>query len=234
MVVSASLFFFASSVFAETKLLPPQITTFSENISNQEIFYVGGFTARSNIEVVIYLQNLETGETYNLNSTANEQGEWFYRHDNFLPRGDYILWTQSVDGGEKSAPSSQYELVVEKTALQFGSTRVGIGMIYAGLSLILLVIIFILLVYIARHIKEDRKRRFVFGKEIGEVEEAVRYGFAMLKKDIEREIEVLSMKDGVLTKDEEDRKEMLLQDLELIREKIGKEITDVKNLGNPA
>src|SRR3989344_450495 len=230
LVVSASLFFFASSVFAETKLLPPQITTFSENISNQEIFYVGGFTARSNIEVVIYLQNLETGETYNLNSTANEQGEWFYRHDNFLPRGDYILWTQSVDGGEKSAPSSQYELVVEKTALQFGSTRVGIGMIYAGLSLILLVIIFILLVYIARHIKEDRKRRFVFGKEIGEVEEAVRYGFAMLKKDIEREIEVLSMKDGVLTKDEEDRKEMLLQVLELIRQKIGKEITDVRNL----
>ncbi|MDP4007104.1 MAG: cohesin domain-containing protein, partial [bacterium] len=88
--------FVAHPVFAQTlELAPPLITTISRNISNEEIFYVGGKTEASLSQVVIYLQNLRTGETFSHNVTSDKLGDWFYRHDTFLSSGSYLLWTQA-------------------------------------------------------------------------------------------------------------------------------------------
>jgi hypothetical protein len=44
-------------------LEPPVITTVSRNITNEEIFYIGGRTRLPDTEVTIYLQDLQRGET---------------------------------------------------------------------------------------------------------------------------------------------------------------------------
>ena len=67
-------------------------------------------------------------------------------------------------------------------------------------------------------------------KEVGEVEEAVRHGFAVLKRDIEAEITAVR-RAGRLTTEEKRREKELLDDLERIRKEIGKEILDIEKFG---
>jgi len=67
-------------------------------------------------------------------------------------------------------------------------------------------------------------------KEIKEAEEAVRYGFLILKRDIEKELELienLRLK-GELKQEEEERRLKLLKDLEWVKQRIGKEVKDIE------
>ena len=72
-----------------------------------------------------------------------------------------------------------------------------------------------------------RKERAM--KEVREAEEAVRKGFAVLKRDIQQELEIIgkAKMERVLRAEEEKQEAQLLEDLVSIQRRIGKEIEDI-------
>lgn len=214
------------------ELAPPYVTTISRNVSNNEIFYIGGKTENKDTAVTIFSQNLSTGETTSYEVTSDKKGEWFYRHNTFLSPGKYILWTQARLGDISSPPSSQIEMTVARAALVFGVTRISYETLYLITVFILIMIViglFFLMVYHA--LRARRKHKLVL-KEVGEAQESVRRGFAVLRRDIEREIEMLK-RDRITkdpTQEERQREEELRRDLKDIEDRIGHEIWDIEKL----
>ncbi len=234
LIIFVSSLFFGNRINAEeiqqVKLSPPFISSVSRKISNEEIFYVGGKTDNSDIKVIIYLQNLQTGETFNENVIPDSKGNWFYRHSTFLTPGDYLLWTQSKFGEELSPPSPQIQMTVQKTAIQFGASRFSYETIYLIIAIIFLLVILSLMVFIIYHAYHGRKKHKLFWKEVVEAEESIRRGFAVLKRDIEAELAMvrktkLSKEIFVEAKQKE---EQLLKDLESIQKYITKEVWDIE------
>ncbi len=211
-------------------LNPPVVTLVSKNISNEEIFYVGGKTEVSNVQITIYLQNLQTGETYGYTVISDKNGDWFYRHDRFLLSGNYLLWVQGQIENEKSPPGPQVSLVVRPTAIQFGSSRLSYENVYLMIALALLISFIVLIAYIIFHGYHIRKKRSQFIKEIKEAEEAVRRGFAVLRRDIQAELEVVKKAklSKALSEEEKAKEEQLLKDLEDVERYIGKEVFDIE------
>ena len=238
LLILLSSFFIGSSVLAQnTKTIsiiapidPPLITAVPKVISNEDIFYLGCKTETPNIEVVIFLQNLKTGETTSFIVDSNNLGDWFYRHDTFLSSGLYRLWAQSRIGDQLSPPSPQVQLKIQPTAIQFGASRISYEALYLGIIILLVIVSSILACYIIFHARHGRRKYNRFMKEVGEVEEAVRHGFAVLKRDIEAEITAVR-RAGRLTTEEKRREKELLDDLERIRKEIGKEILDIEKFG---
>src|SRR3989338_6710130 len=221
----------ASSAEAATlELAPPLINIFSKNISNKEIFYVGGKTDTINETVVLYLQNLLSGETFSENIESDKNGDWFYRHDTFLSPGEYLLWAQSKEGEEFSPPSPQVTMVVRQTAIQFGSNRLSYETIYLFATILLLLALIGLSIFIFFHFYHGRKKYIKFQREIKEAEESVRRGFAVLRRDIESELALV--RKGTMSEElslEEKHKEAeLLNDLNFVQKRIGKEIWEIQ------
>jgi hypothetical protein len=211
-------------------IAPPVITTVSRDISNEEIFYVGGRTENPQTDVTLFLQDLRTGETNSMRLASGRNGEWFYRHQTFLPAGSYLLWAQAGIGEEKSPPSPQVQFTVEQTAFQIGSTRISFTTLYLILIVVLSIILLGLLAMIVYHAMQGKRKHAAFMKEVKEAEESVRRGFAVLRRDIGAELEVV--KRAKLSKqlsDEEEAKEtQLMRDLEWVERYIGKEVWDVE------
>lgn len=220
-----------SGGFAE--FAPPYVTTVSKNVSNDEIFYIGGKTENRDTEVVIYTQNLSTGETTSYNVTSDKKGEWFYRHNGFLSPGQYVLWTQAKFGDMSSPPSPQIELSVARTAVVFGVTRISYESLYLIATLLLLTIILILASYMFYHVYHHRRKQELLLKEVREAEESIKRGFAVIRRDIEREIALLKKAEGrPLTDEEKAREEELYRDLKDTERRIGKEVWDIERLEN--
>lgn len=215
---------------SKNELSPPIIATVSKNISNDEIFYIGGKTEVPESKIIIYLQNPRTGETTSQSIIADKKGDWFYRHNVFLSSGDYILWTQNKIDEQLSPPSFQIQIKVQQTAIQFGASRISYEVLYLMIVVILLAILVGVVFYIAFHGYHARKKHKIFVKEALEAEESVRRGFAVLRRDIE--VELAIVKKAKLNKnisaEEKLKEEQLLKDLESIEKYIGKEIWDVK------
>ncbi|MDP4007336.1 MAG: hypothetical protein Q8P55_01955, partial [bacterium] len=227
--------FVAHPVSAQTlELAPPLITTISRNISNEEIFYVGGKTEASLSQVVIYLQNLRTGETFSHNVTSDKLGDWFYRHDTFLSSGSYLLWTQAKVADQMSPPSPQIQLNVGATAIQFGASRISYEVLYLVFVIVLLLAVFALLGYIIFHGWRGRREDMELAKEIREAEDSVKRGFAVLKRDIRAEFEMIKRRRGEreISEEEKTQEEQLLKDLEWVEKYIEKEIWDIKEEAN--
>jgi len=211
------------------QIAPPLITNVSKNISNEEIFYAGGKTDFANEQVLIYLQNLKTGETFSQYIESDNKGDWFYRHTNFLSPGNYLLWAQGKIGEELSPPGPQVEMTVSRTAVQFGGGRLSYETIYLFIIILLTLLIFGLLSYTFYHYYHGKKKHKELTKNIRDAEESIRRGFAVLKRDIEAELAVISkVKMGVALSLEEKQKEaQLLADLENIQKHVGQEIWEI-------
>ncbi len=234
-LIAASLLFFGKSTLAQgVELGPPLVTSVSRNISNEEIFYIGGKTDSPETMVIIYIQNLKSGETFSQNVVSDKKGDWFYRHGGFLSAGDYLLWVQGKAGEQMSPPSPHVRMAVQPTAIQFGSSRLSYATIYIGAIILLLIILAVLIAYIIRQWRRLKKRHDRFAKEVGEVEEAVHRGFTMLRRDIEAELAVIRRvrMSKALSGEEKLKEEHLLRDLEKIERHIGKEVLDVEKLEN--
>ena len=175
---------------------PPLITTISKDISNKDIFYLGGKTDIINETVIIYLQNLRTGETISATTESDRNGDWFYRHGGFLAPGDYLLWTQSQQGEQLSPPSSQIQMRVNRTAIEFGSNRLNYETIYFVLVILLLIILSGLSAFIIYHYYHGKRKHKAFTREVREAEESIRRGFALIRRDIERELEAVRKSSG--------------------------------------
>jgi len=231
LLMGISIIFCFSSAKAQTiKLSPPIILEFPENITNREIFYIGGKTQVPNSEVIIYLQNLETGEVTSFTILSDNLGDWFYSHPKFLISGNYLVWAQLRLNNETSPPSPQFKLTVKPVALQFGISQLSYEAIYFIISLILFVILIIVLIYTIYHAYQGRRKNKLVMKEIKEAEEAVRYGFLLLKRDIEKELELIERVkfSGEQKKEQEERRLKILKDLEWVRQRIGKEVKDIE------
>ncbi|HEY4509991.1 MAG TPA: hypothetical protein VJC15_03345, partial [Candidatus Paceibacterota bacterium] len=217
----------------ELGLTPPFITTIAKNISNEEIFYVGGKTDASDIEVIVHLQNLRTGETTSRTVLSDKRGDWFYRHDAFLSSGEYVLWAQSKLGDEESPPSPQIPLAVQQTALQFGASRISFEFLYLLISAFLLLVLLGAGWYTFMHARHARRKHKEFMKELHEAEESIRRGFAVLRRDIQAELAVIKKAklNKQLSAEEKTREEELLRDLNWAEQYIGKEIWDVREVG---
>ena len=212
------------------QLSPPIVSSVSRNISNEEIFYIGGKTDSPEVTVIIYLQNMETGETFGDSAVSNEKGDWFYRYPTFLSSGDYLLWTQSKLDENLSPPSPQIQMTVQKTAIQLGASRLSYETLYLILVIAFLIVILSLIIFIIYHAHLGRKKHKRFIKEIKEAEESVRRGFAVLKRDIQSEF-TLMKKTAVsknLSEEEKLKEEQLIKDLQDVEQYIGKEIWDIE------
>ncbi len=223
--------FLGNQAFAQqVEFAPPLVTTVSRNITNEEIFYVGGKTDAADTEVIIYLQNLTSGETISERVISDKQGDWFYRHNAFLSNGNYLLWAQSKIGEELSPPSPQIQLTVRRTALQFGASRISFEAMYLGIIVMLAIILSLLMAYTVYHAVHGRRKNQLLLKEIRQAEESVRRGFAVLRRDIQAELSIIHQAklSKALSAEEEQREQQLLKDLDEIEKYIGKEIWEVE------
>jgi len=219
------------SAFAQTaELAPPFVSTVSRNISNNEIFYIGGKTDTGGASVVIYLQNLQTGETQSQVVTSEKNGDWFYRHPTFLSTGNYLLWAQTKIGDLMSPPSPQIQMQVRPTAIQFGASRISFETLYFIIALILFLAVLGLVAYILIHAYHGRRKHKHFWKEVKEAEESIKRGFAVLRRDIQAELAVVkNAKLNKALKEEEMKREAeLLKDLEYVERFVGKEVWDIE------
>lgn len=226
----SSLFGFSSMTEAQTQqIAPPLITNISKNISDGEIFYISGRTNFTKEKVVIYLQNLGSGETFSQDIESDDKGDWFYRHSTFLSPGNYLLWTQSKIGEELSPPSPQVTMTVNRTAVQFGGGRLSYEAIYLFTIIILLVLMAGLATFIIYHLYHGRKKHMEFQKDIKNAEESIKRGFAVLKHDIEAELSIINKvkMNALLSEEEKEKEAQLLSDLQSIEERIGREIWEI-------
>ena len=229
-LIISSMFFTAYKVNAQTpQIAPPLITTISKNVSNEEIFYVGGKTNFTNESVVIYLQNLQTGETFSQDIESDNKGDWFYKHTNFLSPGNYLLWAQGKIGEEFSPPGPQVKMTVNRTAVQFGGGRLSYEAIYLFIIILLLITILGLGGYILFHFYHGRKKHKELTRDIREAEESIRRGFAVLKRDIKTELAVISKikLSAVLSVEEKEKENQLLSDLDNVGKHLSQEIWEI-------
>jgi len=234
-LIMGSVLFSAYEVAAQQlELGPPFVTAISKNISNDEIFYVGGKTEASNTEVTIYLQNTRTGETLSQTVVSDNRGDWFYRHNAFLSRGDYLLWTQGKLGEQTSPPSPQIQLSVQATAIQFGASRISYEILYLSVSVLLFLLLISVGGYTLKHARTARRKHREFMREVREAEESIRRGFAVLRRDIQAELAIIDKArlSKALSEEEKKRKAQLLKDLEWAEQYIGKEVWDIRETGH--
>lgn len=234
-ILSFGLFMLGGkNIYAESsavELAPPYVSVISENITNNEIFYIGGKTEDRNTQVIIYTQNISTGETYNYSVQSDNKGEWFYRSNGFLTPGTYRIWSQSKVGDLVSPPSPQITMNVGRAAISFGVSRISYEAIYLTIIGAMVFLMLFMVLYIIYHLYHSRRKHNVLMKEVREAEESLRRGFAILKRDIE--VELASLKKSVgrpLTDDEKSREKELMRDLKNIEKRVGKEVWDIERV----
>lgn len=227
---------FLSSVSVKAQesafLSPPLLQTVSSEITNQDIFYAGGFTELSNVEVLLYLQNTNTGETLNFSVNSDKKGEWFYTHSGFLVSGNYLIWAQTKVGKELSAPSPQQTIFVRQTALQFGGNRISHELIYLILTVIFLLATLGLLLYLVFHAYHARKKHKMLIEKIRQAEESIKRGFALVRKDIESELQLLNKVklSKELSQQEKIREAQLMKDLSDTENYVSQEIWQMEKI----
>ncbi len=211
-------------------LSPPSITSFSENLNNDEIFYVGGRTVTGEEGVVVlFVQSLTSGEIHSYEVPIKQNGDWFYTSNTFLDSGNYILWTQLKLGDVTSPPSSQVQMVISSKAIQIGASRLSYEMLYLILMLLFAVISIGLGVFSYYHWRYGSRKYSSLQKEVREAQDAVRTGFITLHQDINHELQsvhTLRTSQQISPQDEE-REKLLLQHLEEVNSHIEREVWDI-------
>ena len=209
---------------------PPLVDSVSQNISNQDIFYIGGKTEGAGIAVSVYMQNVSTSDTRSDAVTSGPSGDWLYRSPSFLAPGEYLVWTQSKVGSLQSPPSSQIAVHVTNTAVQFGASRLSYETIYLFLVIILLLVVAALCAYIFYHGYHGRRKKRLHAQEIQSASDSIDRGFAVLRHDIEAELALVrsSKQTRAFTMEEKNREAELLKDLELLAASAKKEIWETK------
>lgn len=208
---------------------PPIVTLFPNSLSNDEILYVGGRAGAPFSDVLIYFQDVESGSTMSHTVKTDKTGAWFYSFPQFFDPGHYVLWTQLKVDNELSPPSSKTELEIARTAVRFGGARISFERLYLILlaaSLALLAVLAFTAVYHARHARKKRRRLL---EEIRLADDSIRRGFAILRRDIEMELEAVrkAKHSRDLSEEEKMREEKLMRDLEFVRGYVGKEIWEI-------
>ncbi|MEK7465288.1 MAG: cohesin domain-containing protein [Patescibacteria group bacterium] len=215
---------------SDSPIAPPLVNVFSKDVSDEELFYIGGKTEAPRSDVIVYLQNPQSGEVLSETVTADKVGNWFYSHPTFLAAGKYLLWMQAKIGNDLSPPSPQFQLTVSRTSLHLGASRFSAEVVYLVISLVLLLILLGVVAFIFYHFRAGHKKRRLLLQKIKEAEESIRRGFAIVRRDIESELAVihrLRLK-GTFAEEEKKRERKLLEDLESVKKHIGEEVWEME------
>lgn len=213
-------------------LTPPVIGVYSDNIKDDELFYISGRTTEPDEEVVIHLQSLVDGQSFDFKTTSNKVGDWSYQNNTFLPGGKYIIWTHSKSGSELSAPSPQVTLDVKPIAVNWGGSRITYQTIYISLIIILGISVILLVAFIATMLWLIRKKRRQLQQIVRLAEEGLRFDFMALRKDIEAELALVqrAVLGSEMAGEANARAEQLRQDLKNIELIISREAGQTKQL----
>lgn len=220
----------AMAMAGENGVEPPIVTTLPNNITNQELFYVGGKHADPGALITIYLQNSDTGETLSFQTVTDKKGDWFYDRSDFLPVGKYLLWAQAKVGDQSSSPTGRENVVVEATALRLGSSHISYELLYLLVSSMFLIATVILFARALHHYRMAKHRKKLLLKEIEEAEQSIHRGFAIVRRDIETALSNMEHRKNntVANREEIERERALLVDLRTIEDTIGKEVWDIR------
>lgn len=200
----------------EILISPPIINLYNKQVSNNEIFYIGGAATIPGATVVIYTQK-EDGAVTSYQITTDESGQWFYSQPEFLSKGSYTVWTQLKVGDDLiSPPSSKIEFEVSATALQLGQTRINFETLYAILTFIFILISLLLGAFIIYHARQHKKKSEVFAKELTYAERTMLRDFTKLKKDIKSHLASF--------RGSKEEKSKILHDLSIVENHIEKEL----------
>lgn len=214
----------------QVELPPPIVLEVSRNISNEEIFYIGGKVTSPKHEVVIFLQSLETGATFSHAVDPDKEGGWFYTNPRFLGSGNYLLWTQAKFGEAVSPPSPQIPMTVSATALQFGASRLSYETLYFTISLALLGIILAMVAFGIYHSYHGKKKHAHLLEEARKMEDSIQRGFAALHRDIKAELALMEKTKLSKGLSEEERRleEKIMKDLETVKAYVGREVWELE------
>ena len=216
----------AEDSLSNVRLDPPVVTLFPKSISNDEILYIGGNAGVPQAQVLIYLQNIDTGATENRVAVTDENGAWFYSFPRFLEASRYIAWTQLKVANDVSPPSPKFDLLVAKTAIQIGGARLSYEDFYLFLLIIFALAFVGLLAFVLYHGYHVRLKNQRLKQAIKDAEDSIKRGFAVLRKDIELELDLMrrAKLKNELSVEEKMREEKLLNDLETVSQYVNKEI----------
>jgi len=120
-------------------------------------------------------------------------------------------------------------MVVNRTAVSFGGGRLSYEAIYLFIIILLLLCIVGLIIFIVYHFYHGRKKHKEFQKDIEAAEESIGRGFAVLRRDIEAELEIINRAklNSALSAEERIKEAQLLSDLDAVQKRIGKEIWEI-------
>lgn len=228
--LSVSVFSFVSTNTARAaEVAPPTIESFSKNIKDDEFFYVSGRTVEPNTELVIHLQSLVDGQSFDYSSMSDKRGDWTYRGNSFLAGGKYIVWAHAKNGQELSVPSPQVEIDVKPVAINWGGSRVTYQTIYLVAITVLFSTVILLTIVIIMGLLLARRRRRQFANTVRMAENGLKHGFIALKRDLEAELAMMQRAslNSEFAGEQNVRAEQLRQDLRNIEEIIGREATEI-------
>jgi len=201
----------------------PQLILWPQTyISGEETFYIEG-TALPEVEITIFLKKNEK-IIKKWQTLSNNQGEWSFSTKELIKSGIYSLSTQAEDQRGAVSEVTQPETIeISLRGLALGPILVTFRMsalIFALFS-VLGILAFGFLIFQIRQSKKTLK------KETKEAKESLHNNFAILRREIEKRIELLDSQPGF---NPEERKicEDLNKALKNSEETIGKEIKDIE------
>lgn len=217
---------------AEDIISPPVISVVSQNISDDEMFYITGRSKFPKSTIVLYIQNEVEGTIITRDITPDANGEWFYQHSTPFNPGEYSVWLQTRVGEELSPPSAKTNLSVGREAFRLGSSRISYETLYLYIALILFLAVVGLVVYVVLHGTRAHKKRRVFLREVREAEESIIRGFAVLRRDIQAELALVhkAKMTRELTVAERAQEEHLMKDLVYVEQHVKKEVWDLEHI----
>ena len=208
----------------------PIITTFRGQLGSDELLYLGGTAPSDAIVIVSFSQ--EQQEALVVETRADRDGRWSYLHPRFLQPGVYRVFARTRDDvGNLSDWGPQVTIEVVSRTISVGGVTVSFQAV-VGIANVLLILIAAGLggtsLWFNRrsHRLRDRLR-----KEVHEAEVAVQEGFRLLRRDIEKELQLVGTADfpsRKFSKEEKEQREKLVVDLQAIEERVRKEVEDIE------
>jgi hypothetical protein len=203
----------------------PLIVNFSEEIRPGDKFFMNG-TAIENGAVLVYLES-ENRLIASSSAMVDANGNWFYIHDEKLPKGRYIVYAKALNElGMQSEKSAHISFLVSPPVFaELGAFIIDYFTVIVSLlfMIVLIILIIFFLVYFAK-----KKLK----KETIEVEDVLKRSLGSFKKEIDEEFEAMIDKDARVTgkKDKAMIRDRLKKRLVGAEEKIMKEVRDVEDM----
>lgn len=208
----------------------PVITTFRGQVGSDELLYLGG-TASPNSIVVISLSQ-EFQEPLVVETRADRDGRWAYLHPRFLQPGVYRVFARTrTDDNVFSDWGPQVTIEVISRTLSLGGVVLPYQTVF-GIANVLLILVALglgTLAFLTNQRTRSLRRRLA--REIHEAEAAVQEGFVLLRRDFEKELELIGVADfpsRKLSREEKEMREKLIADIRAIEARVRKEVEDIE------